>query len=296
MKITTKTTKEQLKTFLGLNAKAVQTKDKDLFDRLVYADKMLKKDESKVQRADLVSLAKDVMKLLGDECKEPKSMKETPTKTEVETPVEPKAENSVKKLAKGTSKKQEVKKEEPEKSSEGDKTIDETPVETKTEEKADTKKSAKKSSLGKKSKKDEPKKDGVTALEGSEKTVQIAKHFPKTLDVGDTKYELASDIKTMDDLYKSLVENEEDIVLAFYWTKRHLKQFNYFGQYLGQPESFDNDLDLASVIYVSEERKVCYSVSQYTEAIYTTLAWEVPEDEDGIRISTSIDYQIYRAV
>ena len=94
MKITAKTTKEQLKTFLGMNASAVKEADKDLFDRLVYADKMLRKDESKVQRKDLVDLAKDVIKALGDKCVEPKSMKvETPTETPVETPVEPKAEN-----------------------------------------------------------------------------------------------------------------------------------------------------------------------------------------------------------
>lgn len=48
MKITTKTTKEQLKSFLGANAKAVKTADKDLFDQIAYADKMAKKDDSKV--------------------------------------------------------------------------------------------------------------------------------------------------------------------------------------------------------------------------------------------------------
>lgn len=294
MKITTKTTKEQLKTFLGLNASAVKEKDKDLFERLVYADKMIRKDESKVQRKDLVDLAKEVMTVLGDECKELKSTKET-EETPAETPVEPKAENSVKKLAKGVSKKQEVKSETaentPKESSESDKTAEETPTDTKTEAKVD-KKSAKKS-LGKK--KEQPKKDGVTVLEGSEKTVQLAKQFPQTLEVGDSKYELATDIKSMEDLYNAL-GNDEEIVFAYYWTKRHLKQFNYFGQLLGQPKSFDNDLDLATVIYVSDEKKVSYQVSMYTEALYTTLANEIPEVEDGVRIGTSIEYQIYRAV
>ena len=54
MKITTKTNKETLKTFLGLNAKAVKEQDKNLFDQMMYTDKMLRKDESKVTRKDLV--------------------------------------------------------------------------------------------------------------------------------------------------------------------------------------------------------------------------------------------------
>ena len=161
------------------------------------------------------------------------------------------------------------------------------------EEKVD-KKSAKKS-LGKK--KEQPKKDGVTDLApvtSSGKAVQLASAFPKTLEVGDSKYELAEDIKTLDDLYEALNKDEE-IVFAYYWTKRHLKQFPYFGGWLGQPKSFDHDLDLATAIYVSDEKKVSYQVSMYTEAIYTILPTDF-EVEDGVRIAGGIEYQIYRAV
>lgn len=277
MKITTKTTKQELKNFLGANAKAVKSKDKTLFDRIVYADKMAKKDDSKVSRKDLADLVKEVIALLGKAVVEPALAQETPV-----------AENSVKKLAKGSSKKQETKTEE---SSDSDEEVAE---EAKTEEKVDTKKSAKKSLGGKK--KEAPKKDGVTVLEGSEnqKTVQMAKMFPQTLEVGDNKYELASDIKTMEDLYKAY-EDDEEIVFAYYWTKRHLRQFKYFGNLLGQPKSFDNDLDLCTAIHVSDEHKVCYQVSMYTEAMYTVLP-EHLELEDGIRVAGGIEYQIYRAV
>ena len=65
MKITAKTTKQELKDFLGANAKTVQETDKNLFDRLVYADEMLKKDEKQVTRRDLVELTKEVIKTLG---------------------------------------------------------------------------------------------------------------------------------------------------------------------------------------------------------------------------------------
>lgn len=285
MKITTKTTKEQLKNILGANAKAVKAKDKDLFDRIAYADKMVKTDDSKVTRKDLVDLVKEVIALLGDKIVEPALAQETPL-----APIEPQAENSVKKLGKGVSKKQKSMEETAESSEESGES-EETAEQT--EEKVDTKKSAKKSLGGKKT---APKKDGVTALEGSEnqKTVQMAKAFPQTLTVGDTKYELAGDIKTMEDLYNAL-NNDEEIVFAYYWTKRHLKQFTYFGGWLGQPKSFDNDLDMTATIYVSDEKKVAYSVSMYTEAVYTIVPTDF-EETDGVRVAGGIEYQIYRAV
>jgi len=282
MKITTKTTKEQLKSFLGANAKAVKTADKDLFDQIAYADKMAKKDDSKVTRKDLVDLVKSVIALLGDKCVEPALAQE-------KAPATPQAENSVKKLAKGVSKKQETKEEtSSEESGESENTAEET-------QGADEKKEAPKKSLGGK-KKSATKKEGVTALEGSnsQKTVQMAKQFPQTIEVGDSKYELATDIKSMDDLYEALNKDEE-IVFAYYWSRRHLRQFDYFVGCLGQPKSFDNDLDLATTIYVSDEKKVAYQVSMYTEAMYTVLPKDF-EDEDGIRVSFGMEYQIYRAV
>lgn len=288
MKITTKTTKEQLKSFLGANAKAVKTADKDLFEQIAYADKMAKTDDSKVTRKDLVDLVKSVIKLLGDKCVEPAFAEEKKAEA-----VQPQAENSVKKLAKGVSKKQKSMEETATEVSESEETAEteEAPATEEKAEKVDSKKSAKKSTGGKKAPK-----DGVTALEGSDnqKTVQMAKAFPKTLEVGDTKYELASDIKTMDDLYNAL-NNDEEIVFAYYWTKRHLKQFDYFGGWLGQPKSFDNDLDMATAIYVSDEKKVSYQVSMYTEAIYTILPTDF-EETDGIRVAGGIEFQIYRAV
>lgn len=282
MKITTKTTKEQLKSFLGANAKAVKAQDKDLFDQIAYADKMAKKDDSKVTRKDLVDLVKSVISLLGDKCVEPALAQE-------KAPATPQAENSVKKLAKGVSKKQETKEDtSSEESGESEKTAEET-------QGAEEKKAPKKSLSGKK--KPATKKEGVTDLEpttSSDKAVQLAKMFPKTIEVGDTKYELAEDIKTLEDLYEALNKDEE-IVFAYYWTKRHLKQFDYFMGWLGQPKSFDNDLDLATAIYVSDEKKVSYQVSMYTEAVYTILPTDF-EEVDGVRVAGGIEFQIYRAV
>ena len=271
MKITTKTTKEQLKNFLGANVRAVKKMDKDLFDQIAYADKVSKADDSKVTRKDLMDLARAVMKLLGDKCVEPALAQETPA-----TPV---VENSVKKLSKGSSKKQETKKTESPK------------VEEDSEE--EEKKTTKKPLNGKK--KTAPKKEGVTPLpDSSEKAIQMAKVFPKTLDIDGTNYELATNIQSMDDLYEAL-NNEEEIVFAYYWTKRHLKQFPYFMGWLGQPKSFDNDLDLTTALFVSEEKKVAYTISMYTDAMYTILPEDIPE-VDGVRLSCGIEFQIYRPV
>ena len=283
MKITSKTTKQELANVLGANAKVVKEQDKNLYDQMAYTSDMMKKDEKKVTRRDLVDLVKDVMKALGDKFVEPALAQETPALAQ-ETPapaVQPQAENAVKKLTKGVSKKQEMKpaKEEPAK----DKSTEEQGAEK-----------APKKSLGKKST-TKKSKEGVTDLEpatSSDKAVQLAKMFPKEISVGDDTYELAEDIKTFDDLYDAL-EKDEDIVFAYYWTKRHLKQFDYFMGWLGQPKSFDNDLDLATAMYVSDEKKVAYQISMYTEAVYTILPTDF-EEVDGVRVAGGIEYQIYR--
>ena len=274
MKITSKTTKQELANVLGANAKVVKKQDKNLYDQMAYTSDMMKKDEKKVTRRDLVDLVKDVMKALGDKFVEPALAQETPT-------VQPQAENAVKKLTKGVSKKQEMKpaKEEPAK----DKSTEEQGAEK-----------APKKSLGKKST-TKKSKEGVTDLEpatSSDKAVQLAKMFPKEISVGDDTYELAEDIKNFDDLYNAL-EKAEEIVFAYYWTKRHLKQFPYFMGWLGQPKSFDNDLDLATAMYVSDEKKVAYQISMYTEAVYTILPTDF-EEVDGVRVAGGIEYQIYR--
>ena len=276
MKITSKTTKQELANVLGANAKVVKEQDKNLYDQMAYTSDMMKKDEKKVTRRDLVDLVKDVMKALGDKFVEPALAQETPAPA-----VQPQAENAVKKLTKGVSKKQEMK------------PAKEQPAKDKSTEEQGAEKAPKKS-LGKKST-TKKSKEGVTDLEpatSSDKAVQLAKMFPKEISVGDDIYELAEDIKNFDDLYNAL-EKDEEIVFAYYWTKRHLKQFPYFMGWLGQPKSFDNDLDLATAMYVSDEKKVAYQISMYTEAVYTILPTDF-EEVDGVRVAGGIEYQIYR--
>ena len=109
MKITTKTTKTDLVNFLGANAKAVKAKDESLFHSMAYASRMMKDDEKKVTRKDLMDLAKDVMRLLGDSVSEPSA---EPQKVVAENSVKKKV---VKKNTSAETPKKETPKEEPKK-------------------------------------------------------------------------------------------------------------------------------------------------------------------------------------
>ena len=278
MKITTKTTREELKKFLGANSGKVKKVNEELYTRLAYASSMLKKDEKKVTRSDLVDLAKEVIKALGDKVVEPVLAEEKPVEEKVEIPKQQElkvvqqelkvvAENSVKKQGKGLAKKQEPA---------------EKPVEVKEEKPAEN--TAKKP-LGAKSKKGDD--------TDSKGTVQN-KLFPNSLKFDDTNYELARDITSMEDLYEALESNEE-IVFAFYYNKKMLRQAPYFYDMFGRPKGFENDLDLATTIYVSDERRIAYHISLYTEACYNTLPEDF-EEVEGIRYAGTMMFQIYRAV
>lgn len=284
LKITAKTTKEQLMKILGANAKVVKEQDKDLFDRLAYTDKMVKKDANKVTRKDLVDLVKEVATLLGDALINPLTPQATPV-----------AENATKKL-KGAKKTETPKEESSEVGESEEEEPQETPAETpKAEAKGAEKKSAKKSSLGKK--KDEPKKDGATAS-STKKTVQnkafvLAEVFPETFEIEGNKYEIAKDISNMGQL-QDAVNDGEPIVFAMYWTKRHLRQFEYVGD-LKAPKEFPLDLDLATCLFVAEDSTVAYAISAYTNVCYMYLPDDI-EESDGLRFSKGIEYQIYRMV
>ena len=268
MKITTKTTKEQLKSFLGANAKAVKSKDKTLFDQMVYADKMLKKDESKVARKDLVDLVKSVIALLGESIVEPVLAQETP---------QPQVENSVKKMTSKSGKKVEK--------------ATESKEAPKKEEKVD-KKSAKKP-LGKKDKGDDTVSSKKTVQ--TTKALELAEVFPEKFEVQEQKYEIARDIANMGQLHDAL-EKDDNLVFALYWTKRQIKQFGYGVDVLQAPKEFPLDLDLATCIYVSDECIVSYAISMYSESCYMFTPENIEEADNGIRYAGGVEFQIYRVV
>ena len=254
MKLTTKTTKNEMTNFLNENFKVIAKLDKNLADRISYTANTWKKDPKKVTTNDLKSLVTEANKLLPD----------------VKEEVAVTAENSVK--TSGKSLKKSSKKNEP-----------------KNEKPAD--KNASKKSTNK-----APEKEAsVSTLPATNsQTIPLAKMFSETFETEESKFEIAHDIKTLDDLTKALAK-EETVIATFYWTKRHLKQFPYMNGKLKAPASFVNDLDLAQFIYVSDEGVVAYAVSMYTDGFYTVLP-ENFEEFEGLRLCDGIEFQIYRQV
>lgn len=265
MKITRSTNKEQLKGFLKANYGAVKKADKTLAQSIMYASTQDKKDPKLVKRADLIDLAKQVMTLLGDKVVDALAPAPTPIV----------AENSVKPKLKAKGQKSAEKSEE------------EAPQQTAEPEK-------KLAPKGKTEKQTTPKAEPKSDKKIFDMVTQTAtaESFPDTLKVGDSEYTIAHDIKGMDDLLKAF-NNDEEFVFAFYWTARLLKQFPYAAGTLKAPKKFDNDLDLTTTLYVSDEGKVCYNLSMYTEAFYQVMPEDFEEIE-GVRVSGGIEYQIYR--
>ena len=128
----------------------------------------------------------------------------------------------------------------------------------------------------------------------SGKEISIAESFSDEFELDGVKYQIAHDIKNMEDLAKAY-ENDETIIFAMYWSKRLLRQFGYGDGSFDTPKEFPLDLDIATCIYVSDEGVVAYAVSNYTEANYRILADEF-EEVDGLRYAGAIEYQIYRVV
>lgn len=257
-----KMNKAELAKVLNLNFGEVKKTNKSLADRIVYTAKSYKADEKSVTKKDLLDLVNEVSESLGD-----KLLLEAPA----EKSETPKVESQTKKLKAKSSKKDEGQKPEAE--------LEEEPEEEK-------------KPAGKKStNKDSSKKSAVNPRE-----LVLAETFSDTITLDDgSQYEIAHDIKSMADLMKSY-DNDETVVFAMYWTKRHLNQFGYFhGDFETPKDGFPLDLDLASCIYVSEDGVVSYATSLYTEACYMFFPKDF-EEVDGIRFSGGVEFQIYRKV
>ena len=283
MKITNRTTKEDLINYLNSTIKAVKSADKNLYDRIVYTGKSYNKDNASVTKGDLASLAKEVLALLTPQ-KELQVVVENSVKTlkKIKKSEEVKSE-SVKEPVKEAPKKEAPKKEAPK--TEVKKS--ETP---KKDTKKDTKETPKNTPKKEQKKEETPKRDHSWYLNAQ-------KDFEKTFELDGVTYELAEDIKTMEDLYKAVSdENGAPVVFAFHWNKQQIKAFDYFNHQVPTPKEFPLDLDLATCIYVSDEKIVAYALSMYTEANYCILPDDISDSEDGVRFSSGVDYQIYRQI
>lgn len=182
---------------------------------------------------------------------------------------EPAVANSVKKTLKTTKKTAEKAEEKPE---------EEKPVK---EEKAPAKKT-----VGKKT----PKSAVETEKVGD---VEVATRFSDTIstEIGELSKVNINSIKEL----REALEQGEEIYFAFFWSKRLLNQFTYSAvETIKTPKSFNNDVDLVSCIYVSDEDVLALGVSSYTDAPYVIQPEELKANEDGIRISNHMEFEVYK--
>lgn len=134
----------------------------------------------------------------------------------------------------------------------------------------------------------------TTSNPANKRELPTALAFPERFQDLGMVLEAAHDIQSIKDLREAL-ERQETFILAFYWSKRHLKQYQYFYD-IFTPKSFVNDMDLAQLIYVSDEDRIAYATSLYTDAMYSLFPKSIPEDEEAnnIRYCEGIEYQMYR--
>ena len=270
--VVNKLTKEQLTVVLRENFTAVKRVSKEIAERISYTAKAYKADEKSVTKKDLLDLVKETMTALGD-----KFILATDS-MDVSVPVL--AENSVKPSGKKLSKKSKD-------------------TEPETEEKAEE---PKEEAPKKPAKKGGKKKESAVTVANEEEentpAVLLAETFKDEIvltdDDGESKYQIAHDIDSMEKLVEAF-NNEETIVFAMYWSKRYLQQFPYFNGEFKAPKEFPLDLDIASCMYVSDDNVVAYAISLYTEGCYVFKPQDFKE-YDGIRFSSGIEFQIYRLV
>ena len=143
-------------------------------------------------------------------------------------------------------------------------------------------------------KKSAPKKKSAVETDSNGSAVKFDEEITVKDDDGESKYQIAHDIKNMEDLAEAF-NDDETIVFAFFWSARQLKQYDYFNGIVEVPKSFPQDLDLATCVYVSDEGVISYAVALYTEANYF-ITPDCFEEVDGLRFCRGMEYQIYRLV
>lgn len=269
--LTAKNSKKDLFAEVERVLKSSPVPDKSWTDRAKYA---LKAGLDKCTKTDLLGLLKDATKFVG-------------------TPEPAPVENSPKPALKKSSKQTKVE-EKPEKTEEVEEEAETAePVEEKPKKK------------GSKSLK-APKEKVIDAPKLSKKSRDLAKIFPKRIEVKDLGVLEArnNEFNTMAELTEALNEGRE-IYIAAYWNARQIKEFAYgVSNRVDCPKSFENDLDImmAVVTCTNVERVWCMSV--YTEAMMCfegeDLEPVADKDENGkeyfIRVANGLEFEIYEKV
>ena len=283
IKITEKTTKQGFVNILKeyLNSNVV---DKNLSDRIKYALEQFSKDMTKVAKSDLRELAEEAVNAL-------KAL--TPaTPAPVEASLKPKKSGA----------KKPVKAEEP--SEEVEETTEEAPAEPE-------KKPGKKKSSLKKSDKDSKKTEVETLPAASNVGADFlpsAKMFPAEIDHPELGKLIACTgaYTTYAEVLKAL-EEEKTLYFACYWTKRHIREYQYAQAKMVDPKVVKNgfplDLDILMAVLPCETMERVFAMSRITEALFQFEGedFKYLEDTDPrggdkfrVRVSAGMEFEIYR--
>ena len=292
--ITEKTTKKGLIDYLKSYVKTSKVVDKNLSDRINYAVTMFSKNQTKVAKADLYELAQEVMKSL------------TPAPAPVEASLKPSKKGSITRAKKSETPAEEVEETEDEDDEEEEAVAEEEAPAEKPEPKK-----GKKSSL-KKSTKDSKKKTEVESLPpasnvGSD-NLPSAKMFPAEIEHPELGKIVACTgaYTTYAEVLKAL-EEEKTLYFACYWTKRHIREYQYAASKMIKPEvvknGFPYDLDILMAVLPCETMERVFAMSRITEALFQFEGEDFKPVEDvdprsgdkfQIRVSAGMEFEIYR--
>lgn len=123
--------------------------------------------------------------------------------------------------------------------------------------------------------------------------------FPETLVSESLKgtLKLRKDLATIQDVADAWANNE-DIVIATYWTKKLLKQYaqGYDPMNINpnRPKSFEHDLDLIEVTFANN--LVVTGCSLYSYVPQILLPADFEQDEDGMRYANGCEFQVYEII
>lgn len=123
--------------------------------------------------------------------------------------------------------------------------------------------------------------------------------FPETIESKSLKGTLRvrRDLVSIEDVVKAF-NNDEDIVIATYWTKKLLKQYadsyDPMGINPNRPKSFENDLDLVELTFANNLVVTGCSLYSFIPQIFKPEYFEV--DEDGMRYANGCEFEIYEVI
>ena len=147
----------------------------------------------------------------------------------------------------------------------------------------------------------EPKKEekAETTKKESKPNVDYLAEFPETLVSKSLKATLKRrpDLKTISDVSKAFA-NEEDIIIATYWTEKLLKQYaqGYDPMNINpnRPKKFEHDLDLIEVTHAHD--LVVTGHSLYSMVPQILLPQDFEADENGMRYANGCEFEVYEVV